>query len=458
MARINSSHSNRYNKYYILIFVFIVLLTFNGYSQANTDSLFNKLFRTVCGGWIAGDATFSVDLPDSNTLWLFGDSFIGTANPDSSITPGAKMIRNCAILQKGDSLISLYNGTFENPSAFVFATDSTWFWSEHGLFVNDTLRIFMSEFKTTDGAAGWNFEYVGLSMVNFSYPGFKLLNIRSIPYFDINHVMYGNCLLREGDYIYIYGRREEGLPQYHIPYPHIARVGVENINKYWQFFDGSTWVDNPALTRRIDDNPVSQEYCVFKHEGKYVLLSQEIWLSPKIYTQTSQSPKGPWENRTLVYKTPLPFDNMFTYNAYAHPQFDKNDKLLVSYNSNGPFQDIFKNVELYRPRFIRIPYLMMDTSFSTLGVLYKNEKAPQNIVLYQNFPNPATERTHIRFELKKAMYISLTLYNMQGLEIQTIVNKRLTPGSYQVTLNFGGLKAGYYYYRIGNQLRLLLLN
>jgi len=270
--------------------------------------------------------------------------------------------------------------------------------------------------------------------------------------------MYGDRLLREGDYIYIYGRREEGDPQYHIPYPHIARVGVANINGNWQFFDGSKWVDDPLSSSRIDDNPVSQEYCVFKHENKYVLLSQEIWLSTKIYIQTSQFPEGPWGNRTLVYDTPLPFDNMFTYNAYAHPQFDKDNKLLVSYNSNGSFQDIFKNIELYRPSFIRIPYLMVDTTFNPSGIKIINEKAPQDIILFQSFPNPVSQKTHVRFELRKAQFVSLRLFDMRGKELQSLINKKLLPGSYQVTLNLGGLKSGCYYYCIGNQGYLLLLN
>ena len=114
----------------LILFGLMLGISFQGYSQAVPDSTFNYLIRKYNGGWIAGDATFSIALPANKTLWLFGDSFIGTANADSSIAPGASFIRNCALLQDGDSLRALYGGTFSSPNSFVPSEDpdSTWYW------------------------------------------------------------------------------------------------------------------------------------------------------------------------------------------------------------------------------------------------------------------------------------------------------------------------------------------
>jgi hypothetical protein len=43
-------------------------------------------------GWLGGDAAFSILLPDGRSLWLFGDSFVGSANQTNR--PGSKMVRN----------------------------------------------------------------------------------------------------------------------------------------------------------------------------------------------------------------------------------------------------------------------------------------------------------------------------------------------------------------------------
>lgn len=48
---------------------------------------------------------------------------------------------------------------------------------------------------------------------------------------------------------------------------------------------------------------------------------------------------------------------MYTYNAMAHPQYDRDGMLLISYcvNSKRP-RDIWEDASIYRPRFLRVPY------------------------------------------------------------------------------------------------------
>lgn len=56
---------------------------------------------------------------------------------------------------------------------------------------------------------------------------------------------------------------------------------------------------------------------------------------------------NPYEN----WHTP----NLLTYNAMAHPQFEKDNMILVSYNLNTlVFAQLFSDVSTYRPRFFWI--------------------------------------------------------------------------------------------------------
>ena len=365
------------------------------------------------------------------------------------------MIRNCAIWQQGDSLQAIFNGSFDDPLDFISTPDpdSSWFWPEHGMVENDTLKIFMSEFITNAGPPGWNFEFHNTYLVFLSYPGFELLGMQVMPYYAINEVMYGNQLLVEGDYTYIYGRRNGAN---NVANAHVARAATGYLNSSWEFYDGSGWTTNASASAWITFQPVSQQYAAFKHQQKYVLLTQQIWLGSKIYTMTADTPEGPWDNLTEVYITPHPFLDMFTYNAWAHPQFNEEDKLLVSYNSNGDFWSIFSNVELYRPTFIRVPFALIDSSF-IVGINVQQIPGHQSdLVLHQNKPNPVTTYTTITFDLLRPQFVSLSIYTMQGAKLSSFINSELNAGHHEISIDMKLVPSGIYLYRIGNHVEKLI--
>lgn len=445
-----------------LILLFLLLLFFAGntlYSQVHPDTAFNSLLRKNNGGWIAGDATFSIALPDQRTLWLFGDSFIGTVNSDSSIAPGSHFIRNCAVLQDGDSMRSLYNGTFASPDAFLPSPDpdSLWYWPEHGLVENDTLKIFFSEFIISEGVPGFNFKYTGAYVARFSYPEIEFLDKVRLPYFDMNHVCYGNSVMVDNGYTYIYGRNETDSV-YSVSYPHVARVPVGNIMAPWQFYNGNGWSDEPADTYRIGNVAVSQQYGFFKQDSKYVLLTQEIWLSTKIYSYTCNTPGGPLNNKVLLYQTPVLYPGSFTYNAFPHIQFTSGGELLVSYNTNGDFWQIFSNVELYRPLFIRVPLTLIDPGFTTGMKEIQPDLQQKPIRFYQNIPNPVESVTQIKFELSHPQFVSLELRDMLGRTVRSYINRELQPGTHTVSMDLHSLKSGLYCYGTGQEFLKLLKN
>ena len=444
---------------YLLILGLLTGLCVNAFSQAMPDSAFNSTMRKFNGGWIAGDATFSIPLPGNKTLWLFGDSFIGTANPDSSIAPGSSFIRNCAVLQDGDSMKALFGGTFSKPTPFFpsLKADSAWYWPEHGLIENDTLKIFLSEFITASGPAGFNFKYAALRLARLTYPDLVLIDILKMPYYDLNGVCYGNSVLVENGYTYIYGRKESDTI-YHIPYPHLARAVAGNITGPWEFFNGSSWVNNPAGTLKISAAAVSQEYGVFSLNNKYVLLTQEIWFSTKIISYTSASPQGPWSNKKLLYETPVLYKNSFTYNAFPHPQFNEEQSLLVSYNTNGDFWDIFKNIEVYRPMFIRVPFRMIDPTWVSVNEFPQKKNSSGDVILYQNYPNPVNHTTNIAFTVNRRSFVSISLNSIEGKKIKSYINKVLDPGTYNTELDLQSLKSGVYSYSVSNTSLKLIKN
>lgn len=439
----------------LLFILFSFLLMSFGNAQVNPDTTFNTLIRTENGGWIAGDATYSIALPDGRTLWLFGDSFIGIANTDSSIASGAHMIRNCALIQENEVMTALYNGTFESPSDFVPTDDSeTWFWPEHGLVENNTLKIIMSEFGPNGDTTGWNFEFRSTYVALFTYPELDWIGNTPIPYFSDNGVMYGDRVMSYGDYTYIYGRKEETG---NIPYVHVARAPAGNLMGEWEFYSGVTWSADAVDSRRLTNHTVSQQFGVFEHQGKWVMITQEIWLGSKIYSLTADYPEGPWRNLTVLYDIPLPFPTQITYNSYPHPQFDEDNALLISYNSNGSFWDIFSNVELYRPSFIRVPYPLIDTTFVPTGIapnVIENEGGSG----IQIFPNPAGNSVSLQFILDESADFPIQFTDLSGRVLKTIPSQKYTMGEHTIVCDLTDFPLGVITYRIQHKMGWFIHN
>ncbi len=75
--------------------------------------------------------------------------------------------------------------------------------------------------------------------------------------------------------------------------------------------------------------------------------------------------------------------------------------------------------------------------------------APADVLGFaQNFPNPFSSATTIRYSLPQSMVIRLRVYDVLGREVATLVNGRQAPGIYTVEFDGASLPTGVYFYRI----------
>ncbi|GEM_PF-4240606 len=79
-----------------------------------------------------------------------------------------------------------------------------------------------------------------------------------------------------------------------------------------------------------------------------------------------------------------------------------------------------------------------------------NESAalPSSFSLQQNYPNPFNPSTHIRFTLARAAFTNLTIYNVLGQRVRTLLNRKLAAGSYDVSFDAHNLPGGIYFYTL----------
>jgi len=313
---------------------------------------YTNLFNLSGGGWTGGDGAYSIPLPDGRILWTFGDSFLGTVNPDYS-RPGSPLYNNIFVVQDGNELTTLAGGTPQNPTAYVLpiGNPNHWYWPGDGTVIGNKLYVFMLRLKSNGSGGVFGFEHIGTDMAVFSLPDLQL--IEQYPIVRTTKILWGVSIYEEEGYIYTYGTR--------VTFGRMAlaaRMAISNPGEL-EFWNGTTWTSNLDATAYLEgpngtDVHVSNQFSVFKRGSKYHLMTQDDFLGTGLKLYTSDSPVGPWLNPINFYNTPETGGDIWTYNAFAHPHIEHPTKgMLVTYSVNSfNFGDIFEDARNYRPRFI----------------------------------------------------------------------------------------------------------
>jgi 1,4-alpha-glucan branching enzyme len=76
------------------------------------------------------------------------------------------------------------------------------------------------------------------------------------------------------------------------------------------------------------------------------------------------------------------------------------------------------------------------------------DDVPMVFNLHQNYPNPFNPTTSIRYDIAEAVHVNLTVYNILGQRVATLVNEARTAGSYTVNFDATRLSSGTYFIRM----------
>ncbi|MBP1648999.1 MAG: Por secretion system C-terminal sorting protein [Bacteroidetes bacterium] len=76
------------------------------------------------------------------------------------------------------------------------------------------------------------------------------------------------------------------------------------------------------------------------------------------------------------------------------------------------------------------------------------EETPATFSLDQNFPNPFNPSTTIQFSLPRSAQVSLTVVNLIGEKVATLVSRRIEQGTHAIQWNASGIPSGMYFYRL----------
>ncbi len=78
----------------------------------------------------------------------------------------------------------------------------------------------------------------------------------------------------------------------------------------------------------------------------------------------------------------------------------------------------------------------------------QSEMIPKGFILYQNYPNPFNMETEISYDLPKASYVRLEVYNILGQNVISLVDGKQKAGYKTAKWDASSLSSGTYFYKL----------
>lgn len=111
-----------------------------------------------------------------------------------------------------------------------------------------------------------------------------------------------------------------------------------------------------------------------------------------------------------------------------------NDNLVGCSITSGSTQSVRPNIALYVA--------------GSLGIGNETPVIPRKFDLKQNYPNPFNPVTRIQYEIPKASFVTLKVYDILGREAASLVNANMEAGYYTYDFDASSFSSGVYIYKL----------
>ncbi len=319
-------------------------------------------------GWLGADGIYSVALPGDRTAWLFSDTWTGVLKDGRRDQP--RMINNSVGVTEGSGPARFFfPAGAEGKAATPFTPPDGrgWYWLWAGARDGQRLGLFAARVEKAGGGGAFGFALFGTALGIVENPqdapAAWRARWRDLPAAWAPHLFWGSSALSHGGYIYVYGYTEnkgKGLDFQRSML--VARAPAGQLDDFaaWRFYGKSAWHES-AKEAEPSCPGVATEYSVtyIPARKRFLLITHDLFLSPKIIARTAETPWGPWSDKTEVYACPESSGarGIFCYAAKHQPVFSTDDTLAISYAANAnDMGTVLNDLSLYVPRFIRVPF------------------------------------------------------------------------------------------------------
>ncbi len=87
-------------------------------------------------------------------------------------------------------------------------------------------------------------------------------------------------------------------------------------------------------------------------------------------------------------------------------------------------------------------------SSQVFGINQISTEIPGSFNLYQNYPNPFNPATKIRFDVPKSGNVEISVNDMLGRKVTSLVDQKLRSGTFETEWNASDYPSGVYYYKL----------
>ena len=203
---------------------------------------------------------------------------------------------------------------------------------------------------------------------------------------------------------------------------HMMEV-ITKLNEFWQSWSNSNWMWIGKYSYSYDEH--------FNLELKlWQVWDDSTWVNGNIYFYTYDGSNKLIEKLFQIWN-----DSIFVNTEKESYSYDVNyNKLeLLHQNWNG---SEWINFDKYSYSYIPI------TSIN------ENLSSVNSYSLSNNYPNPFNPTTNIQYSISRRQFVSLKVYDILGIEIETLVNEEKSAGNYELNWNAANLPSGVYFYRL----------
>jgi hypothetical protein len=110
------------------------------------------------------------------------------------------------------------------------------------------------------------------------------------------------------------------------------------------------------------------------------------------------------------------------------------EDVSISYDGyDNDYSYIYDGENWYYAGFI--PFIRLIADVEAIPVALEENLLPESYALSQNFPNPFNPVTQIPYQLPEANQVSITIYDITGKAVTTLINRHHEPGFYNILWN-----------------------
>ena len=93
----------------------------------------------------------------------------------------------------------------------------------------------------------------------------------------------------------------------------------------------------------------------------------------------------------------------------------------------------------------KVDWLQLINEYTVTGIK-QAPVLPDGFALSQNYPNPFNPTTNINFSVGKLSHVELSVYNVLGQKVATLVDQRTPAGAFRVAWDASNMSSGLYFY------------